>query len=74
MDILSKIAERDAIPVKQATKLVKRWRVMYGGSVTRDSRVSRKFYTYAKVRKLVARATRLGLDCYASPMMVRIPT
>lgn len=62
MDILSRIA----VPTKVTTKLVKRWVVMVGG------RTGRKLYTHARVQRLVTRAKRFGVDCYAAPMMVRI--
>jgi len=62
-DIFSIIAARDAAQPVKAFKRVKRWQVCYSG------RSSRKLYTYTAVRKLVSRAKRLGLDCYASPLM-----
>ena len=65
-DIFNAIAERDATPPKPRTRLVTRYVVLYGG------RQSRRLYTYAAARRLVARAQRMGLDCYASPMRVRV--
>lgn len=65
MDILSTLSN-PAAKISTLSKLVKRWVVMVSG------RTGRKVYTHAAVRKLVARATRMGLDCYAAPMMVRI--
>lgn len=66
MDILTKIANRT--PAPKTTKLVKRWVVMVDGRMGRGGRV----YTFARAKKLVARATRRGIDCYAAPMMVRV--
>lgn len=65
-DTLSRDDMKPAPKTSKPTKLVKRWVVMVAG------RTSRKLYTSKAVRKLVSRANRAGLDCYASPMMVRL--
>lgn len=62
-DILSKRPEKAAKP---KTKLVKRWVVVFG------DKCSAKIYTHAEVRKLVSRAKRMGLDCYPSPLTIRV--
>lgn len=66
MDILTLIENRK--DPKPETRLVRRWVIMRQGRMARGARL----YTYAKVRALVARANRLGLDCYAAPLMVRL--
>lgn len=70
-DIFDTIAARDAAPVKPATRLRKMWRIAYGGTATRDSKLSTRLYPHALARKIVARLKRRGVPAYAAPMMVR---
>jgi hypothetical protein len=66
-DILTKIAQRVATPAKKLPALVKRWQV-----ATR-TRIGSKLYTYAKARRIVARAKRMGVDAYiAGSLAVRL--
>lgn len=69
-DIFNVIARRDANTRKTvAMKTVTLWAIHYG----QGGRATSKLYPYAKARKLVARAKRLGLDVYiAGSVRVRV--
>jgi hypothetical protein len=70
-DILSRIKATEAtINPERGSRLVKRYVVMLGDG---SGRASSKLYTYARGRKLVARAKRFGIDVYISAMMLRLP-
>lgn len=65
-DILTVIAERDASPARPAVKhLVKRYQVRT------DARALRPLLTYRRAQRAVRLCKRMGVDAYASPMMVR---
>ncbi len=70
-DILTRIkAAEAAINPERGSRLVKRYAVLRGDG---SGRASSKLYTYARGRKLAARAKRFGIDVYLSAMMVRLP-
>lgn len=65
-DIFSIIAKRDASPAQIKTKIVKRYQICYAG------KISRKIYTYASARTIVARLNKRGCDAYYAAIMIRV--
>ena len=65
-DIFDVINVRDNKPAKKKFRSVKRYGIYLNG------KWSRRLYERSKARRLVARATRMGGDCYMDSMMITI--